>query len=92
MKRKEFLKNALMAIAVSLLPKILHPCVPEVVEENMVEVPVDFVVNWNYYPSSEKYEAVSNKIFTMTFKIPGNKVEQFKEYIQGLSSGDTALL
>ena len=34
MNRKSFLRNAMMAVAVSLVPKILQPFIPEVVDES----------------------------------------------------------
>lgn len=34
MKRKDFLRNVFMGIAISLVPKSLQPFIPEVVEES----------------------------------------------------------
>lgn len=88
MKRKEFLKNALMAIAISLLPKVLHPSVPEVEEEAMVNVPVEFIVNWKFYSETKKFEKTYDHVYTMNFQVPESKAEQFKKYMQGLYNSE----
>lgn len=36
MKRRSFLKDCLLGMAFALVPKILQPVLPEVVEENLV--------------------------------------------------------
>lgn len=57
-QRRNFLRNITMAIAASLLPKILQPCVPEVEEEL---VTVDFVVNVYSY-------GVMGELHSVTYK------------------------
>ena len=56
MKRNDFLKNALMAIAISLVPKILQPLLPEVTDE-MIQIPVNtWVVAQNNADGSITYK------------------------------------
>lgn len=40
MNRKNFIANTLMAFAVTLVPRILQPSLPEVMEDEVVEVSV----------------------------------------------------
>lgn len=42
--RRNFLRDSLMAIAISLLPKILQPAIPEVEEVGGEDFTVDFYV------------------------------------------------
>jgi hypothetical protein len=42
MKRRSFLRDALMTLAISLVPEILRPVVPEVTEDKEIEVEVVF--------------------------------------------------
>lgn len=49
MKRRNFLRNVILGIAASLLPKILQPLVPEVTEEEMVRIPFNtYIVAYNH--------------------------------------------
>ena len=49
MRRRNFLRDVALAIAASLLPKILQPSIPEVIEETMaVDLTIDcYVVDHN---------------------------------------------
>lgn len=42
MKRRNFLKDCLMGLAISLVPKILQPSLPELLEDELVAVDVQF--------------------------------------------------
>lgn len=37
MQRRSLIKNALLGLAISLVPEILRPALPEIVEEELVE-------------------------------------------------------
>jgi hypothetical protein len=52
MKRRNFLNNVVLGIAASLLPKILQPLEPEVVEE-MVKVPYHTWVVSQIHPNGD---------------------------------------
>lgn len=67
--RRNFLRDVAMTIAVSLLPKILQPAVPEVQEDEIEPVQLNMFVC-----APEGYEHLGNK----TYWMPKEDVEKLK--------------
>lgn len=66
MNRRNFLRDTLLIMAASLLPKILQPSLPQVQEEEMVDIQVNYVT---YMAGIDPYSFE---------RVEGNKVTVFQ--------------
>ena len=79
MNRKNFLRNAMMALAVSLVPKILQPMLPDIQEEEMVDVEVErYIVG--YDPYSREYN-FTGKTSVSIMKLTRKNADLVAHYI-----------
>lgn len=71
MKRRSFFKDVSFAVIASLVPKILQPAIPEVVEE-MIKV------EFTFFTVLDPYDKVQTKIFkhSSAYWLPKDTVEE----------------
>jgi len=70
MNRNTFLRNIVLGIAATILPKILQPTLPEVCEEEMVDIPIRLeYVTYNYVGGIDPYQKVEAKYDPQEHKI-----------------------
>ena len=60
MKRNDFIRNTIMGLAASMLPKILQPVLPEIVEDIYDGAHINW---WMLYDEFAKREQVSGRSF-----------------------------
>ena len=88
MKRKDFIRNALMAVAVSPLPKLLLP--QEVKPEEMVEKEIRFAITMNVFDFGDdgKYKPrppeEGEMGMTIKLKVPKSRENDVEAYFNEL--------
>lgn len=81
MKRRNFIRDCLMGLAISLVPKILQPILPEVLEEEMVEARISY---FHYYNIEEGRYIADDEVDkrNTSIMIPKRMVEQYRQHFK----------
>ena len=98
MKRKDFLRNAILGLCFYIAPKSLLPTVPEPVPEEMVDVEVHFVMKHITFGFDRKSSAqgigeydlsieTPETVHVMKIQVPKSREGEVNEYIQELYIG-----
>ena len=75
MKRRSFIRDMFMGVAISFLPKVLHPSVPEIKEE-LVEVMTK--VKFFVFDPYEGIYSMENEPVDVSIMIPKSVYQQIK--------------
>lgn len=81
--RKDFIRNSLLIFCAAILPRVLQPSVPEIAEE-MVEVPVEFVIN-PFIVNGTEFIQKKSYSFGMILTVKKNEETRVKQYLESLS-------